>query len=207
MAKKEVAVDPAKVESQKLVKTAANMADSLEQDVEAFVIESQEDLEIMASELAKCKGLNNQLEEQKQRALGPMNEAVKEVRSWFKPIQDRLSSLERTIKEKVGDYHLEQEKAKRLALAEASKALRGGGSSAQIGQAMAKMAQSQVQQVDGMGIRFTWNIEIVDVDVLPDEWWTPDEGAIVRYVRLTKGEKPIPGVVFHKSPIVSSKAK
>lgn len=191
---------------QKKVQDAEEKASSFELDVQEFEIESQEDLEVVSTTLADIKRLNNELEAEKQKAVKPMNSALAIVRGWFKPTQDKLASLEAQIKTKIGQYHLKQEEAKRQALRAASEAMRGKGTATQVALAMEKMQKAQTERVDGMGVRYTYDIEIVDVEALPDEWWTPDEGAILRYVRKTDGEKSIPGVVFHKRAIVSSRS-
>jgi hypothetical protein len=173
-------------------------------DISDIVIEDQTDYEIFTETLIEVKTLNNQLEEQKQSALKPLDQTVRIIRSWFKPTQDKLASAEAGIKRKLGEYILKQESDRKKALQEASSASRSGQDQEAL-RAIAKAGIAKVDAVDGTSYRYTYDIEIEDVTLLPDEWWTPDESAITRYVRATKGEKAIPGVVIHKRPIISQK--
>lgn len=192
-----------KDEADKVMEEASTyLKESLIDDIE---IEDQADYEIFASSCGEVKALFKALEEEEEKATKPLNAVLKLVKSWFKPNKDKLVAMEKSLKAKMGAYILKVEADRKKALAEVASASRAGENTKAL-VAINKVESARVYSVAGSSFRFTYDIEIENVDLVPDDWWTVDEGAITRFVRATHGEKPIPGVIIHKRPIISQKA-
>jgi len=93
------------------VTTVANQAASL-------LIDSTETLEQATDILSKVKENAKLIKTRKEEITKPLNEALKSARDLFRPLEDDLSTAERTIKDKMLDYTNEID---RKAEAEAAK--------------------------------------------------------------------------------------
>lgn len=180
--------------------------DAFETEIRPYVVESQEDLALLAEVLSTSKGHEKRTTGLMKTAVEPHKQKVAETEEVFKPVIERLKSLEKLIKSKIGDYDQRQRALQFAALEAASKANMSGN--ARAGEAaLARADKAVVEPVKGMSIRYSIDIEIADEDSVPDEWWVVDEVRIGKYARATNGEIAIPGVVYHRTPIVSSKAR
>lgn len=93
------------------VTTVANQAGSL-------LVDSQKSLEQATDILSKVKESAKLIKTRKEEITKPLNEALKSARDLFRPLEDDLSTAERTIKDKMLDYSNEID---RKAAAEAAK--------------------------------------------------------------------------------------
>lgn len=200
--------DPAalRLEFDQLAKRLEQELTALENDLEDYVVDGQEDLALMAEVLATCKGHAKRSETLKKRLLAPIVKQEREVRGLIQPITTRLTKLEHVIKNAIAAYHLRKASEQRAALTEASQANKAGQlDDARL--ALSKIAAAQAETVKGVSVRYTIDIEIEDESQVPDEWWDVNVDRIAKFARSTNGEVSIPGVVYHKRPIVSSLSK
>ena len=58
----------------------------------------------------------------------------------------------------------------------------------------------------GVSFREKWTADVVDVNVLPREYMTPNQQALDKIAQATKGAITIPGVAFHKEKVMASRA-
>lgn len=101
-----------------LEKEAAD-AKAVLQGIEEFEVAEQADLDFADEVLGDVKRAWNELEERKKKATGPMNAALKEIRSWFKPAQDFYSKAEGILKGKIVSAHQKAQEEQDKALREA----------------------------------------------------------------------------------------
>lgn len=137
------------------------------------------------------------LEEMRKSAVGPLNEAVKRINGWFKPVEQMLAPIERHIREQIGGYVLAERQQQIAAYAAAAEAAAAGNH---------ETARSALEVVNaantdagaGSSVRGVWKATIVDADAVPRAWCVPDEKRIAAMARATKGGKPtaIAGVVY-----------
>jgi hypothetical protein len=63
-----------------------------------------------ADNLRELKTLQDQLETELEKATRPLNDALKVVRGWFKPIREKLEAAERDQRRALADYKTEQDR-------------------------------------------------------------------------------------------------
>ncbi len=76
-------------------------------------VKSDDDLKIATGMLANVKSNVKQIKAKKKAALDPLKASIKEINSWFKPAEDRLSEIEKSIKDAMLVYHDAKEAAAR----------------------------------------------------------------------------------------------
>ena len=88
-----------------------------------YLLALAQDYKITSSEMAingsedlkAIKALAKQLNSKRLAATGPINKALKEINSWFKPARDWLSDAEMLMKTKLLEYQREQDRIAREA--------------------------------------------------------------------------------------------
>ena len=83
----------------------ASTAQEVLTHIQAMDLQTNEDVEFAAELLADAKGQWKRLEEMKKSATKPMNDALKSIRSWFKPAQDFYKNSESAIKTKIATFN------------------------------------------------------------------------------------------------------
>lgn len=63
-----------------------------------------------ADNLRELKTLQDQVETELQKATAPLNDALKVVRGWFKPIREKLEAAERDQRKALADYKTQQDR-------------------------------------------------------------------------------------------------
>ena len=171
-------------------------------------IESQDDLDLAAEALAKAKGEFKRLEAKKQLVTGPLNKSLVEVRSWFKPTQDFYAAVESILKKKIADYHTVCARLNQLAVEQAA-AAHASNNSAGISEALSTIQVPE--KVQGLGLRQTWDFEVVDIALVPHEYLFVNETAVRAAMKQNASKdgvpEPISGIRFLEKTIVSSRAK
>jgi hypothetical protein len=197
---------PLKLEFEEFKVLLVAELDGFEHDLDGFSIDSQEDLQLIADVTATCKGHEKKLKALQTAMLAPIKKQDTETRDLFRDVSGRLTKLEGSLKAKIGSYDLRQRVERERALKEAEQAARAGNAT-RTEAALARAESSQAEAVKGLSVRYTIDIEILDESIVPSEWFTIDEARIGKYVRATNGEVPIPGVAYHKRPIVASSSR
>lgn len=134
-------------------------------------IDSNESLAAATDILSKIKAASKDVKNRKEEITKPLNEALKSARSLFKPLEDDLSTAERTIKGKMLDYSNEVERKAAEQAAKLEKRVEKG--TMRVDTAMRKMDDietvgSSVQGENGsIQFRTVRNIKIVDPTKIP----------------------------------------
>lgn len=93
-----------------IIETKTNKALKLSQEI---VINNQETLSQGVDFLKKIKITGQMIKEQKEKITKPLNQALKEARDMFRPIESNYLQAERIVKQKILNYNLEQERIKK----------------------------------------------------------------------------------------------
>ena len=169
-------------------------------------------------------------EKEEKEATQPILQGLEKVRSWFRPIKAAAKLAKETIDPKISAFETERERL-RLAeearlrevarkeeqkLLDAAQKLRDKG---KVVQAAAKEEAAasvvtpavipSIPKVEGTYHREEWDIELVDISLIPKEWWTVpvvDEASIKSRVKATDGKIEIPGVRNFKRRIQASRS-
>lgn len=199
------AIDATGKVTEATLKAEANDAGEALDLIHDLVISSPEEVEFAAELLADAKGHWKRLDNMKREATRPMNDALKAIRSWFKPAQNFYKDAEAVIKEKLATYHNEQDAAKRLALATAQQAFEEGDHD-EVSVALAGLEETEEPEVSGLSYRKVWKFRIDDVDQIPRAFMSPNETKIGVYVMRERENAEIPGVTVYEDTVVASKS-
>ncbi len=188
--------DPVQAE----ITAATTEADEVLSEVKTFVIGNDADLTLAADLLADVKGRNKRLAEMKEQATRPINEALKNIRGWFRPAEDKLAQIEQAIKASIATFTNAQEQARR----DAVKQLEASATSGEAQVALTALSTAQVAPVVGLSTRKIWQMEILDASAVPRQYCTPDE--VMIRAAVTSGVREIPGVRIFEKTVVASRS-
>ena len=65
--------------------------------------------------------------------------------------------------------------------------------------------ESKVEDIAGISTRKVWKFKIIDQNKIPREYMIPDEKYIGQIVRVSKGDREIPGIEIYSEDIISSR--
>lgn len=175
-------------------------------ELEGLVIETQDDLEFAADLLAEAKGKAKALKEMQDRVVAPINLALKELKSWFKPGLDALAKYEQGLKAKIAEAHRKKHEEQQKALKAAAAASMAGDTEA-AAEAMEAAVVEDFEPVKGLSMSHTWDYEITDFEEIPREYLVTDDSKIKAVIRAHKGEISIPGIKVKRNTSVRSAAR
>lgn len=186
-------------------KAAETEAQGVLEELDDLVIETQDDLEFAAEILADVKGNVRQLKDMQDRVVLPINTALKELRSWFKPALRALEKCESGLKSKIAKAHAEVHARQQEALQVAATASMQGDTEA-ASAAMEQASETDFEPVKGLSMRHTWDYDIIDFDKVPREYMLVDDSKVKAVIRAHKGDITIPGIQVKRNTSVASSA-
>ena len=180
----------------------ANVAEKAEEAQEYlagfldFHIEDDDDLSVAVDCLKDVKRTHKQIKAEQELATKPMNAALNQVRSWFRPALDTLTKTEALLKSKVEAYHRLVEERSRAAMEAAAEASREGNFDA-AHEASKGIVQAPGSKGVSVGQR-TWDYELEDLALVPRDFLALDHSAVKIYLKNcgTENPEPIPGLRF-----------
>lgn len=194
-------IPPAPETEALLVQEAAEAVEILDM-VRAFEIVDQDTMGF-AEECSKdTKVKIKALAAKKKEAVGPLNQALKTVRGWFRPAEDHYRECEKIWKAKIAAYARAQAEAQRAAL-EAVQTAHQAGDVQEVAQAMAKASEATVEIPKSISIRSVWRCEIANPTEVPQEYLSPDMDKIKAAVKA--GAREIPGVKIWEDSSVTQR--
>ena len=161
-------------------------------EIEGFQIATDEDLTFAGEVLGEIKGHYNRLEERKKQATGPLNAALKTIRSWFQPAQDYYLSSEKSLKAKIAAYHT-MRAAERQAALDAAAAAHQTGDSAATQLAVAAVPPAP-PKLDGVSVREEWTYEVTSFGLVPDKFKVINHALLQAMAKESKAMLNIPGI-------------
>lgn len=178
----------------------------LENQAHAVTIETAEDYTHAIDIVSKLKETGSTIKNKKESITKPLNEALRNARELFAPIEQQFLNAEAIIKTKLLDY---KRKKDAEALAEEAKI----ASKVEAGHMKLETAERKLDQVERVEtttrgkigevqVRKIKRVRITDVALLPREYLVPDEVAIRRDAL---GGKAIPGVEIYEEEVIAAR--
>ncbi len=131
------------------------------------------------------------------------------VEAMVRPAVKAWTEAEDTLKGAIGAYRLAKLEASKELAAEVSAELTETNALSLEGLQKITESQALVSRDAGESTtRYAWKVKRLVPELLPDEWWTPDEVKIAAHARAFPGDGDapvIPGVVFERTPIVGAR--
>jgi hypothetical protein len=165
-------------------------------EIGTIEITTQDELTFAEGEIQKAAERWKLYEEKRTAATKPLNQSLREINGWFKPVQAALKSIESGWKSAISRFRVRQreEQARLLAAAQAAVDPTEIRESL-IAASQAEPVVSSLVQVDH------WTFKIEDFDKIPREYLVPDFEKIALIVRAKKEQHGIPGVHAWNDPI------
>src|SRR5688572_4767847 len=142
----------------------------------------------------------------KTSATKPMNESLKIVRAWFRPLEDLGEAIEAKLKQKIATCTL----ALRKKAEEDSQKLLAAADSSDYNTLTTLVQEAQVAPtLKGTSVREVWVATVAYPNAVPRDWCVPDDKRIAAHARNTPIEQaptPIAGVTFMKKAVVSARS-
>jgi hypothetical protein len=140
---------------------------------------------------------------------GPVYVKIKEFEARFKPTLVKAETAVIKVKKQLGAYRIEVAQAEAAARDAALQAAASGDADALADSLNDADALARKPTDTGARVAVRWRVKRISPDLLPDEWWCPDEARIQEVALDHRGavdDPPvIPGVVFE--PVAEVKAK
>lgn len=177
---------------------AADLLDA----VAAITINGPSDVDFVATSLREVKDQYKAIENKRKAATQPIDQALKEIRSWFKPALDALSSVEEQLKSKLAKYHdgLAEERANLL-----EDIHDADGDKGEQRAALVRLKDLEEEnQPSGISYRDNYEIDVVDHTKVPREFMVVDMRALEAHIKAQPNptKANIPGVVVRRSSTV-----
>lgn len=171
-----------------------------------FSIDTPEEYSAVDAVLSEVVRRKDAALEMRKSATGPLYKATKTIEGWFAPVVAALTALESRLKDGMGSYRLEQERKAREARELAAQAADTGDAGALV-EALTVATEAAQPPAGRASVGFSWVVERVNADMLPDEWWCPDTVKIEAVAKAHKGDDApvIPGVVFKRTARVGAR--
>jgi hypothetical protein len=179
-----------------LVKDADQWSEMAER-VRHFAVVDDETAAFAAEMAKKARNVHRALEEKRKTITTPLLAAKNATDALFKPTLDAVASIKRHYEQAIAVYDREREEARARVLAESA----------------AQIARKEVPteiipapvHVEKTSVRHVWEPEIVEPDLVPREYCSPDVKKIreaIWYADTHKPPREIPGVRFVPKSIV-----
>lgn len=165
-----------KLNTQEAVETANKVVEEIAEN-SRVVVNSQPTFEIAKERLGEIKKIRNSVVEKKESITKPLNEALKNVRGLFKPIEDKLDVIEDYLKNGVLKYNQklldEQKKREDDARKQIEEAEKNGEKEIDV-EKITKPVERIAQKVEAIKTRKIKELRIVDEQKIPREFLTPN---------------------------------
>ena len=181
-------------EKKELAKRAASYEDILD-ELKDFEIKDDDDFEFASDTLKHIKTFYKEIEKKRKAVTDPLNKALTEFRSWYKPSLDLLKEGENILKGRIGEYTLKKDKEREEQMRQIAAASQKGDFDA-----AHTAAQNIVETPTARGVSSTrlWDYQVTDLSKVPREWLTLDHSKVKIHIREAGKDKPadIEGIEF-----------
>lgn len=185
--------------TQALTPYQSHAASLLEILSETRQITSTEEYQELADSLRDIKTRRKFIAEEEDKVTRPLREGLNAARALFKNIDAQYLTSENKIKALLAAYDTERKEAERKAL---SAALETDNA-----RALVTLAAQAAPVAQGVSMRTLYDFEVVDPNLVPDEFWMIDEKKIGALVRASKGTMVPPGVKVIETTSVAARSK
>ena len=194
------------IDQEKELTVLKTQVSKLENQAEAVMIETAENYTAAIDLVSKLKETGSGIKAKKESITKPLNEALKNARDLFAPIEKQFTNAEAIIKTKLLDY--KRKKDAEAAAAEAKIAKQAETGYIKLETAERKMGEIKRVETTTHGaigqvqVRKIKKVRITDASALPREYLIPDEVAIRRDAL---GGKTIPGVEVYEEETIAAR--
>lgn len=169
------------------------MLETIQQEVGGIgriaVIKDKDDMLKATETLSKLNVLMDRLVEEKEKITKPLNEALKEVRGKYKPVETVLESEIERIRNVMSVYQTEQVRLEKVEEAKIANRVGEGKGKIKIETATKKM--SEIERVDNVvssdvgTVKFRTDkiLKVVDINLIPDEYFDLNESKLLKALK------------------------
>lgn len=175
------------------------------EDLPGIVVETPEDYQQADAVLTEILQRKDAITAMRTSATGPLYGVIRTVEGWFRPVLGAYTTLETTIKQRMGAYAQLTAEAEAEARRAAQTAVESGDAGALVESLNTAEDAVAVREAVAARVTFRWQVKRVAEDLLPSEYWTPDLAKIEAVAKAagsaeegSDGEPVIPGVVFER---------
>jgi len=171
-----------KLNTAEAVETANQVVGNIA-ETSRIIINSQPTFDKAKDKLGEIKEIKKIVNDKKESITKPLNEALKNVRGLFKPIEDKIDVIENYLKTEVLKYNqkllAEQRKREEDANKKIEEEQAKGKSLDEINiDKIAKPLTNITQKVEAIKTRKIKKLRIINEQLIPREYLTPNEVAI-----------------------------
>lgn len=153
--------------------------DSAVMSIDAIVVKNDDDAQVATDWIKKLSVAKKKVKEEKDAFVAPAKLIVEKAKSLYDPLTDKLDKAERTLRSKTQTYLMDKENLRKKEEERIAKATESGRMKQET--AIRKMeglgdVKKSVKTASGssLSLRKTKDIQIVDEDKIPDEYWVVD---------------------------------
>lgn len=183
-------------------------APQITQVVEVLPLTTPAEIDRATVVLRSIKALHASLEAERKALVGPLKTEAKEIDERYRAPRRELERVERLLKTRIADVHMRAEEERTAALQAASNAAKGGDTAA--AHAAVVQAGAGAPETPGVSVRYEWGCMVENVALVPREYLTVDVAKIKTIAKAHGGgptpPEAIPGLKWHRKPIVSARA-
>lgn len=167
----------------------------------ALKIEGDADMTVAADLLSKANRYNDEITKDKEKLTKPLNAVLKLIRAKYKPIETELEKAIKHLRKEIGTYQTKRDAEAEAERARIAKRVGEGKGKLKLETAGRQMAAvdtpDTVVATDAGSISFRddYEITIVSIKEIPEEFLSVDEAAIKRAI---KAGREVAGVVATK---------
>jgi len=182
-----------KLNTQEAVETAKVLVNDIAEN-SRIVINSKPTFELATNQMGEIKKIKNAVQEKKESITKPLNEALKNVRGLFSPIEEKIATIEIYLKEGILKYNskLIAEKIKRE-----QEAIAKIDSGEQIDKAVKKLENTN-DKIDKIKTRKITKLRIIDKKLIPLYFLEPDG---IKIMESFKNGNPVSGCEIYQETI------
>lgn len=191
------------IETKELAPLKAQVS-RLETQANAVMIETQEHYESTVDLISKLKETGNLIKIKKESITNPLNEALRNARELFAPIEDQFAKAEVIVKTKLLDYKRKKDAEARAEEAKIAARVDKGTMKLETAErkidGIERVETTTKGKVGEVQVRKIKKVRIVDAAALPREYLIPDD-VLIRKDAL--GGKVIPGVEVWEDEVIA----
>lgn len=198
------------MENANLVKQIEPIKDSINQAVSEatlLVIKTNDDMPIATDLLGRIKSIGKKITETKETITKPLNEALKNARSFFSPVESEYEKAERIVKTKMLDFQrAETIRAAKKAESFVKKVEEGKMTFEKASEKMNAVAPKKVVESEHSTVQFRTVKEVVVVDekLVPRDYLVLD---MVKIRKVALAGVEIPGVKVEEKQTIAGSNK
>ncbi len=155
-----------------------------------YLVQTEDQASIAIATVRDIKAKRKALEAKRASILGPMSQAVDEIKALFNPAIKALEQAEKDLKGEVVQWGEDR-------ISDADTLLEAVGRG-ELGEIETKAALVEARElttfeIPGYHVQARWTGEVTDAEALPREYLVPDEVALRKLTQKAKQDPGIPG--------------